>query len=87
MTDNKISCVLTEPNLKIFSENTSGRLQLKKKYILPQSIPGVLINPYPDPGRKQATATKTYSTIPDLRRTNNGNIFLLFLCHKSGIVL
>ena len=24
----------------------------------------VLISPYPDPGRKKATATKTYNTIP-----------------------
>ena len=31
MIDNKISCVLTEPNLRIFSENTSGWLQLQKK--------------------------------------------------------
>ena len=28
--DNKICCVLTEPTLRIFSENTSGWLQLKK---------------------------------------------------------
>jgi hypothetical protein len=27
---------------------------------------GVLISPLPDPGRKQATATKTYNTIPRL---------------------
>jgi len=31
MIDSKISCVLTEPTLRIFSENTSGWLQLKKK--------------------------------------------------------
>ena len=29
-------------------------------------VAGVLINSYPDPRRKQATATKTYNTIPRL---------------------
>ena len=28
------------------------------------SYTGVLISPYPDPGKKQATAIKTYNTIP-----------------------
>jgi len=41
MMDNKISCVLTEPTLRIFSENTLGWLQLKLKHNDVTSLIGI----------------------------------------------
>ena len=41
MIDNKITCVLTEPTLRIFSDNTSGWLQLKFKKNYVTSLIGI----------------------------------------------
>ena len=41
------------------------------------------VSPQPDPGRKQATVTNLTTLYQDLWRTNNRNIFLLFVHHKS----
>ena len=42
MSDNNISCVLTEPTLRIFGENTPGWLQLKYEGTLAFKINSLL---------------------------------------------